>query len=417
MEPITTQYENQKNWDYMIKNVTGKAHLVDVKLNVKNSQFAQPLFEFSGACAGCGETPYIKLITQLYGDRMMIANATGCSSIYGASAPSVPYTVNAEGRGPTWANSLFEDNAEFGFGFVLANTAMRNRIEYLMKKGIESDEFSEEEKALFQEWMDNKNDGEKTMEIHSQLVPLLKKNTNPLAAELLSLERYLVKRSIWAFGGDGWAYDIGFGGLDHVLAMGQDINILVLDTEVYSNTGGQSSKATPIAAVAKFAAAGKRIRKKDLGMIAATYGYVYIAQVAMGADMGHFLKAVKEAEAYDGPSLIIAYSPCISHGLKGGMGRSQAEEKAAVECGYWHLWRYNPQLEKEGKNPFILDSKEPNWDKFEDFLRGEVRYTSLEKTFPEDAKELFAAAKENAQWRYRTYKRMAEADFSSDEKE
>jgi pyruvate-ferredoxin/flavodoxin oxidoreductase len=418
MEPITTQYENQKNWDYMINNVTNKAHLVDVKLNVKNSQFAQPLFEFSGACAGCGETPYIKLITQLYGDRMMIANATGCSSIYGASAPSVPYTVNDQGRGPTWANSLFEDNAEFGFGFVLANTAMRNRIEYLMKKGIESDEFSEEEKALFQEWMDNKNDGEKTLEIHSKLVPLLKENTHPLAAELLSLERYLVKRSIWAFGGDGWAYDIGFGGLDHVLAMGQDINILVLDTEVYSNTGGQSSKATPIAAVAKFAAAGKRIRKKDLGMIAATYGYVYVAQVAMGANMNHFLKVLKEAEAYDGPSLIIAYSPCISHGLKGGMGRSQAEEKAAVECGYWHLWRYNPQLEKEGKNPFILDSKEPDWDKFEDFLRGEVRYTSLEKTFPEDAKELFAAAKENAQWRYRTYKRMAEADFSiSTEKE
>ena len=413
MEPITTQYENQKNWDYMVENVTNKAHLVDVKLNVKNSQFAQPLFEFSGACAGCGETPYIKLITQLYGDRMMIANATGCSSIYGASAPSVPYTVNDQGRGPTWANSLFEDNAEFGFGFVLANSAMRNRIEYLMKKGIESDEFSEEEKIVFQEWMDNKNDGEKTLEIHSKLVPLLKENTHPLAAELLSLERYLVKRSIWAFGGDGWAYDIGFGGLDHVLAMGQDINILVLDTEVYSNTGGQSSKATPIAAVAKFAAAGKRIRKKDLGMIAATYGYVYVAQVAMGANMNHFLKVLKEAEAYDGPSLIIAYSPCISHGLKGGMGRSQAEEKAAVECGYWHLWRYNPQLEKEGKNPFILDSKEPDWDKFEDFLRGEVRYTSLEKTFPEDAKKLFAAAKENAQWRYRTYKRMAEADFST----
>jgi pyruvate-ferredoxin/flavodoxin oxidoreductase len=413
MEPIITQYENQKNWDYMINKVTNKAHLVDVKLNVKNSQFAQPLFEFSGACAGCGETPYIKLITQLYGDRMMIANATGCSSIYGASAPSVPYTVNDQGRGPTWANSLFEDNAEFGFGFVLANSAMRNRIEYLMKKGIESDEFSEEEKIVFQEWMDNKNDGEKTLEIHSKLVPLLKENTHPLAAELLSLERYLVKRSIWAFGGDGWAYDIGFGGLDHVLAMGQDINILVLDTEVYSNTGGQSSKATPIAAVAKFAAAGKRIRKKDLGMIAATYGYVYVAQVAMGANMNHFLKVLKEAEAYDGPSLIIAYSPCISHGLKGGMGRSQAEEKAAVECGYWHLWRYNPQLEKEGKNPFILDSKEPDWDKFEDFLRGEVRYTSLEKTFPEDAKKLFAAAKENAQWRYRTYKRMAEADFST----
>lgn len=413
MVPIQTQYENQKSWDFMVKNVSSKAHLVDTKLNVKNSQFATPLFEFSGACAGCGETPYIKLITQLYGDRMMIANATGCSSIYGASAPATPYTKNDQGRGPAWANSLFEDNAEFGFGFVLANGSMRNRIHSLMQAGIASNDFSEEEKLLFGEWIDNKDNGEKSKEISDKLISLLKQNQSETAKELLKLERYFVKKSIWVFGGDGWAYDIGFGGLDHVLAMGQDINVLVLDTEVYSNTGGQSSKSTPIAAVAKFAAAGKRIRKKDLGMIATTYGYVYVAQVAMGANQSQFLKALKEAESYKGPSLIIAYSPCISHGLKKGMGSAQSEEKLAVECGYWHLWRYDPRLEDEGKNPFILDSKEPDWNKFDDFLRGEVRYTSLEKSFPKEAADLYKAAKENAQWRYRSYKRMAEAHFSA----
>ena len=413
MVPIQTQYENQQNWDYMMNHVSSKAHLVDTKLNVKNSQFATPLFEFSGACAGCGETPYIKLITQLYGDRMMIANATGCSSIYGASAPSTPYTKNEKGEGPAWANSLFEDNAEFGFGFVLANASMRNRIHSLMQKGIESTEFSEEEKMLFGQWIDNKDNSEKSKEISGALIPLLKKNQSETAKELLKLERFFIKKSIWIFGGDGWAYDIGFGGLDHVLAMGQDVNVLVLDTEVYSNTGGQSSKSTPIAAVAKFASAGKRIRKKDLGMIATTYGYVYVAQVAMGGNKMQFLKALKEAESYKGPSLIIAYSPCISHGLKRGMGTAQSEEKLAVECGYWHLWRYDPRLEDEGKNPFILDSKEPNWDKFDEFLKGEVRYTALEKTFPKEAQELYKAAKENAQWRYRTYKRMAEANYSA----
>lgn len=412
MVPIQTQYDNQKNWDYIVKNVSDKSHLVDTKLNVKNSQFATPLFEFSGACSGCGETPYIKLITQLYGDRMMIANATGCSSIYGASAPATPYTKNAEGKGPAWANSLFEDNAEFGYGFVIAHASMRNRIKDLMSQARQSNDFSEDQKVLFQEWIDSKDDADKSKEVSAKIVDVLKGVNNEVAKEILSLEKYLAKKSIWVFGGDGWAYDIGFGGLDHVLAMGQDINVLVMDTEVYSNTGGQSSKATPIAAVAKFAAAGKRIRKKDLGMIAATYGYVYVAQVAMGANQSHYLKALKEAESYNGPSLIIAYSPCISHGLKKGMGSAQSEEKAAVECGYWQLWRYDPRLEDEGKNPFSLDSKEPDWSKFHDFLMGEVRYTQLTKSFPKEAEELFEAAKENAQWRYRSYQRMASADFT-----
>ena len=412
MVSIETQYDNQKNWDYMVDNVSSKAHLVDVSLNVKNSQFATPLFEFSGACSGCGETPYIKLITQLYGDRMMIANATGCSSIYGASAPATPYTKNEEGKGPSWANSLFEDNAEFGYGFAIAQASMRNRLTDLMTRGIQSADFNEEQKALLQEWIDGKDDANKSKEVSPKLVESLKNSNSALAKDILSLEKYLIKKSIWVFGGDGWAYDIGFGGLDHVLASGEDINVLVLDTEVYSNTGGQSSKSTPIAAVAKFAAAGKRIRKKDLGMIAATYGYVYVAQVAMGANQGHFLKALKEAEEYKGPSLIIAYSPCISHGLRKGMGRAQTEQKLAVECGYWHLWRYNPMLEEEGKNPFTLDSKEPDYSKFIDFLKGESRYTQLLKSFPGEAEELFQAAKESAQWRYRSYQRMADADFS-----
>ncbi len=413
MVPIETQYENQDNWDYMIEKVSSKAHLVDTALNVKNSQFATPLFEFSGACAGCGETPYIKLITQLYGDRMMIANATGCSSIYGASAPATPYTKNEEGKGPAWANSLFEDNAEFGFGFVIAHQSMRKRIEDLMLKARKSDDFTTEQKDIFAQWILNKDKGEEVKEISAQVLATLQGMENDLAKEILSLEKYLTKKSIWVFGGDGWAYDIGFGGLDHVLAMGQDINVLVMDTEVYSNTGGQSSKATPTAAVAKFAAAGKRIRKKDLGMIAATYGYVYVAQVAMGANQGQYLRALKEAEAYDGPSLIIAYSPCISHGLRAGMSMTQAEQKKAVDCGYWSLWRYNPMLEAEGKNPFIMDSKEPDWSKFRDFLMGEVRYTQLMKSFPSEADELFEAAKENAQWRYRSYQRMVAADFST----
>jgi len=419
MVEIGTQYPEQANWDFMIKNVTSKAHLVDIKQNVKNSQFATPLFEFSGACSGCGETPYIKLVTQLYGDRMLIANATGCTSIYGGSAPSTPYRKNEEGKGPAWANSLFEDNAEFGLGYALANITMRDRIEKLMKQAIAGTEASAEMKELFQSWIDNKHDADKTKELAPQIVKeieMCKTKGCAVCSELFELKQYLVKRSIWIFGGDGWAYDIGFGGLDHVIATGEDVNILVLDTEVYSNTGGQSSKSTPVAAVAKFAAAGKKVRKKDLGMIATTYGYVYVAQVAMGANQAQCLKAFKEAEEYKGPSIVIAYSPCISHGLRRGMGHAQDEEKMAVECGYWHLWRYNPMLEEEGKNPFTLDSKDPDWDKFDKFLGGEVRYTSLQKSNPAEAQELYSAAKDNAQWRWKSYKRMANAAFdSSDE--
>lgn len=416
MVEIGTQYPEQDNWDFMIKEVKSKAHLVDTKLNVKNSQFATPLFEFSGACSGCGETPYIKLITQLFGDRMMIANATGCTSIYGGSAPATPYRKNEEGKGPAWANSLFEDNAEYGFGYALATMTMRNRIEKLMKQAIGTDGTSEELKTLFQSWIDNKDEAEKTKELYQPIVAAAEKceaSGCEICKEILSLKQYLIKRSIWIFGGDGWAYDIGFGGLDHVIAAGEDVNILVLDTEVYSNTGGQSSKSTPIAAVAKFAAAGKRIRKKDLGMIAATYGYVYVAQVAMGANQGQCLKAIREAEEYKGPSLVIAYSPCISHGLRRGMGHAQDEEKAAVACGYWHLWRYNPMLEEEGKNPFLMDSKEPDWSKFQEFLGGEVRYTSLQKSNPAEASELYQAAQENAMWRYKSYQRMA-AEIATD---
>lgn len=413
MVEIGTQFDEQPNWDFMVKEVTSKAHLVDVKMNVKNSQFAQPLFEFSGACSGCGETPYIKLTTQLFGDRMLIANATGCSSIYGGSAPSTPYTKNEEGKGPAWANSLFEDNAEFGLGYALANITMRNRLLKLMTQAQDSDKCSDELKAIYKEWLDNKDDAEKTKEIKSRMMPLLKaeKDNCECCKEIYSLEQYIIKRSIWIFGGDGWAYDIGFGGLDHVIASGEDVNILVLDTEVYSNTGGQSSKSTPVSAVAKFAASGKKIRKKDLGMIATTYGYVYVAQVAMGANQAQCLKAFREAEEYKGPSLVIAYSPCISHGLRKGMGHAQEEEKAAVDCGYWSLWRYNPMLEEEGKNPFTLDSKEPDWSKFSDFLFGEVRYTSLQKSNPTESDRLYLSAKDNAQWRYKSYVRLASASF------
>lgn len=419
MVEIGTQYHEQDTWDYMVDNVKTKQHLVDTKMNVKNSQFATPLFEFSGACSGCGETPYIKLVTQLYGDRMLIANATGCTSIYGGSAPSTPYRKNEEGKGPAWANSLFEDNAEFGLGYAIANTTMRDRIEKLFKEGIAEANTPAEAKELFQSWIDNRQEAEKTKELYPELIKVLEAGEKagcPRCKEALSLKDYIVKRSIWIFGGDGWAYDIGFGGLDHVIATGEDINILVLDTEVYSNTGGQASKSTPIAAVAKFAAAGMRVRKKDLGMIAATYGYVYVAQVAMGANQGQCLRAIREAEEYKGPSVVIAYSPCISHGLRKGMGHAQSEEKSAVDCGYWHLWRYNPLLEDEGKNPFILDSKAPDWDKFDEFLGQEVRYTSLQKaTTKEEANELYKAAKESAQWRYKSYVRMADAKFGEEE--
>ena len=411
MVPIETQYDNQTNWNFCANEVKSKQSLVDVSLNVKNSQFATPLFEFSGACSGCGETPYVKLITQLFGDHQMVANATGCTSIYSGSAPSTPYTKNEKGHGPAWANSLFEDNAEYGLGMNIGTEVMRDRVERLMKEGLECSSCSDEMKTLFREWIENRGDAVKTREIADKLTPMVKACTCDTCTQLSELTQYFVKRSQWIIGGDGWAYDIGFGGLDHVIASGQNVNILVVDTEVYSNTGGQSSKSTPIGAVAKFAAAGKRIRKKDLGMIATTYGYVYVAQIAMGANQAQTLKAIREAEAYDGPSIIIAYSPCINHGLRSGMGKAQAEQKAAVDCGYWHLWRYDPRLEEEGKNPFQLDSKEPDWTKFQDFLKNEVRFSSLMKQYPEEAKELFKATEANAKWRLEGYKRMATLEY------
>ena len=417
MVSIESELPNQANWDFCISEVKSKQHLVDVKANVKNSQFATPLFEFSGACSGCGETPYVKLISQLFGDRQMVANATGCTSIYSGSAPSTPYTKNEQGRGPAWANSLFEDNAEFGLGMSIAVEKMRERVLRLMTQGLSCDCCSDELKALFSEWIDNREDADKTVELEAKITPLVKACTCDICKELAGLTQYIIKKSQWIIGGDGWAYDIGFGGLDHVLASGKNVNILVVDTEVYSNTGGQSSKSTPVGAVAKFAASGKKIRKKDLGLIATTYGYVYVAQIDMGGDQAQTLKAIREAEAYDGPSLIIAYSPCIAHGLRAGMGKAQAEAGAALDCGYWHLWRYNPTLEAEGKNPFILDSKEPKWEKFQDFLKGEVRYSSLLKQFPQEATELFKAAEENAKWRYNTYKRLAAASFNSESAE
>jgi pyruvate-ferredoxin/flavodoxin oxidoreductase len=408
MVAIETQYHEQPNWDFCVSEVKSKQHLVDLQANVKNSQFATPLFEFSGACAGCGETPYVKLISQLFGDRQMVANATGCTSIYSGSAPSTPYTTNDKGRGPAWASSLFEDNAEYGLGMTLATDVLRNRLTELVKAGVNCSDCSDELKALFAEWLENKEVPSKTLELEEKIKPLVNACDCDICKQIRPLTKHLVKKSQWIIGGDGWAYDIGYGGLDHVLASGKNVNILVVDTEVYSNTGGQSSKSTPLGAVAKFAASGKRVRKKDLGLMATTYGYVYVAQIAMGASQSQTLKAIREAEAYDGPSLIIAYSPCISHGLKAGMGKAQAEEERAVECGYWHLYRYNPLLEEEGKNPFTLDSKEPDWSKFQDFLMGEVRYNSLMKIFPKEAEELFVAAQANAKWRYDGYKRLSE---------
>ena len=407
MVPLEGELPQAANWDYCVKNVKSKQNLVDVKSNPKNSQFATPLFEFSGACSGCGETPYVKLLTQLFGEREMVANATGCSSIYSGSVPSTPYTANAEGRGPAWGNSLFEDFCEYGLGMTLANDAMRARLVEAMEAGLKCDCCTDEMKALFAEWLEKREDGDATLALAAKIKPLVAACDCDCCKKINALSSFLVRRSQWIIGCDGASYDIGYGGLDHVIASGKDINILVLDTEVYSNTGGQSSKSTPIGAIAKFAAAGKRVRKKDLGMIATTYGYVYVAQIAMGADQAQTLKAIREAEAYPGPSLVIAYAPCINHGLKKGMGKSQAEEAAAVECGYWHLWRYNPALEAEGKNPFTLDSKEPQWDKFDEYLKGEVRFASVLKQYPNEAAQLFAAAKENAQWRYKSYLRQA----------
>lgn len=418
MAALETQLAEAPNWDFCAEKVSSKQHLVDIKANVKNSQFATPLFEFSGACSGCGETPYVKLVTQLFGDREMVANATGCSSIYSGSVPSTPYTTNDKGQGPAWANSLFEDFCEFGLGMELANEKMRARLTNAMNEIIAGENAPAEVKEVLKAWVENQNDADKTKELAPQIIAIAEEGIThgcPLSAQIKELSHFLVKRSQWIIGGDGASYDIGYGGLDHVIASGKNVNILVLDTEVYSNTGGQSSKATPVGAIAKFAAAGKRVRKKDLGLMATTYGYVYVAQIAMGADQAQTLKAIREAEAYDGPSLIIAYAPCINHGLKKGMGKSQQEEADAVACGYWHLWRYNPALEAEGKNPFTLDSKEPDWSKFQDFLKGEVRFASLTKQFPAEAGELFQAAEDNAKWRLNNYKRLAKQQWGVEE--
>ena len=417
MVPLENELAEDAKWSYCVNKVTSKQEKVDIMMNPKNSQFAQPLFEFSGACSGCGETPYVKLVSQLFGDRQMIANATGCSSIYSGSIPSTPYTTNAKGQGPAWANSLFEDFCEFGMGMVLANKKMRNRITELLNSAIAADSTPAAFKEAAQEWINGKDDAAASRAAADKLTPMIDEGAKagcPTCQQLKQLTHYLTKRSQWIIGGDGASYDIGYGGLDHVLASGEDVNILVLDTEVYSNTGGQASKATPIGAIAQFAASGKRVTKKDLGLMQTTYGYVYVAQVAMGADQAQCLKAIREAEAYHGPSLIIAYSPCINHGLKakGGMGKSQAEEAKAVECGYWHLWRFNPALEAEGKNPFTLDSKEPDWSKFQDYLNGEVRFLSLKKALPNEAQELFDETEKAAQRRYQSYIRKSKEDWS-----
>ena len=407
MKPLGTQEAEQANFDYLNAHVGYKDNVQPKTGNIKNAQFAQPLFEFSGACAGCGETPYIKTITQLFGDHMMVANATGCSSIYGASFPAAPYCKNADGHGPAWANSLFEDFCEFGLGMKLGSDRARMTVAKLMEQGLSCSCCTDEMKALFTQWLENKNDAKVTREVADKLIPLCEGCGCDVCKGLLEYKTFIPARSQWIIGGDGASYDIGYGGLDHVLASGENVNILVLDTEVYSNTGGQSSKATPAGAIAKFAASGKRVRKKDLGMMAMSYGYVYVAQVAMGASPAQYFNAIKEAEAYDGPSLIIAYAPCINHGLKAGMGLSQKEEKLAVECGYWHLYRYNPALEGTDKNPFTLDSKEPDWSKFQDFLKGEVRFASLYKMYPDNAEELLQKTEEFAKVRLETYKRLA----------
>ncbi|EQB22497.1 Pyruvate-flavodoxin oxidoreductase [Dehalobacter sp. UNSWDHB] len=413
MRPIETQMFETANWDYA--TALSFKENPTISGTVKGSQFEQPLFEFSGACAGCGETPYIKLITQLFGDRMMISNATGCTSIYGGSAPSTPYCKNKDGKGPSWANSLFEDNAEYGLGMYLGVKQQRNKVRDLCKEAL-SKELPENLKISLQNWIDSMNMADASKKASAELVTVIKncsskKETKEILDKILERKDHLIKKSQWIFGGDGWAYDIGFGGLDHVLASGEDINVLVLDTEVYSNTGGQASKSTPTGAVAQFAASGKVLKKKDLGMIAMTYGYVYVAQVAMGANQSQLMKAILEAESYPGPSLVIAYAPCINHGLKLGMGYTQLEEKNAVEAGYWHLYRYNPIFKSEGKNPFILDSKEPTAS-YRDFIMGEVRYSSLTRTFPDRAEELFEAAEQDAKERYETYKRLANQNFA-----
>ncbi|MCQ2552811.1 MAG: pyruvate:ferredoxin (flavodoxin) oxidoreductase [Clostridia bacterium] len=408
MKPLETQADEAANWEATRKVTEKKEAFAE---NVKGSQFRNPYFEFSGACAGCGETPYIKVITQLFGDRMMIANATGCSSIWGASAPSMPYTTDAQGRGPSWANSLFEDNAEYGLGMATGVRQMREKLADLANELIVATDKAEVVEAA-KAWLAGMNDGAKTREESDALLAAIKAAkltgaAGKIAKEIVAKKDFLVKKSVWCLGGDGWAYDIGYGGLDHVLASGEDINVLVFDTEVYSNTGGQASKSTPTAAIAKFAAAGKQIKKKDLGMMAASYGYVYVAQCAMGSNKNQFMKAIKEAENYHGPSLIICYAPCINHGIKGGMTKTQTVEKEAVECGYWSLFRFNPELKAAGENPFTLDSTtEPTGD-FQKFIMREVRYNSLKKEFPEQADELFAKTESDAKERLAGYIKKA----------
>lgn len=411
MKPAEQEIEMEsENWEFAV-TVTAKDDLMDPK-TLKGSQFVRPLLEFNGACPGCGETPYIKLLTQLFGDRMVISNATGCSSIWGAYAPSIAYTTNAEGKGPAWINPLFEDAAEFGYGMYLGSKQVREKLAELMEQALNSS-IEPKIKDTFRVWLDVMNDGEGSKAAARKIFEVLRGydyKGNKIIEEIMSKKDYLIKRSFWAIGGDGWSYDIDFGGLDHVLAMGDDINLFVMDTELYSNTGGQCSKSTPTASVAKLAAAGKKIRKKDLGLIAMTYGYVYVAQIAMGADMNQTIKAINEAESYKGPSLIIAYSPCVSHGIKTGMGTSIMEERRAVEAGYWHLYRFNPDFRKEGKNPFVLDSKEPTND-FKDFIHGEVRYSQLMNVFPDIAGEMFELARKHAGERYERYKKLAEKEL------
>ena len=410
MTPLTdAEKDRQKYFDYGIdpKKVAPKKNPVK-KTTVIGSQFETPLFEFSGACAGCGETPYAKLLTQLFGDRMMISNATGCSSIWGASAPAMPYTKNAKGQGPAWANSLFEDNAEYGLGMCLGVKAIRERLATSMQAAIDAGKGSADLQAAMKDWIEHIADGEGTRDRAEKLTSLLEKEQGDADLKAIYDERdYFVKRSQWILGGDGWSYDIGYGGVDHVLASGEDVNVFVFDTEVYSNTGGQASKATPAAAIAQFAASGKRTKKKDMGLMAMTYGYIYVAQVDMGADHNQVLKAIAEAEAYHGPSLIIAYAPCINHGIRKGMGNSQLEAKLAVECGYWANFRYNPDLRGTDKNPFSLDSKAPDFSKFQDFLMGENRYINLKRSFPEAAEALFEKTQKDAETRYNHYAKLA----------
>lgn len=402
MQSLESQVKEAENWTYAVEEVTIKKDAVSDK-NVKSSQFAKPYFEFSGACAGCGETPYIKLVSQLFGDRMYITNASGCSSAYGGSTPSSPYCTDKKGYGPAWAMSLFEDNAEYAYGYLLGQDAIQKQL-IAAVSALAADGIAQE---ACEAYLENGNNAAQSRAVSDALLAAIENDSSDNAVFIRNNKEFLTKKSVWAFGGDGWAYDIGYGGLDHVLASGKDINVLVLDTEVYSNTGGQASKSTAAGAIAKFAAGGKNTKKKDLGMMAMSYGYVYVAQVAMGADPAQTLKAIREAEAYPGPSLVIAYCPCIEHGMKCGMGLSQLEEKKAVECGYWHLYRYDPRLKQEGKNPFTLDSKEPTGD-FQQFLMGQNRYASLKLSFPKKAQELYDKATQDAQERYSGYRRLAD---------